>query len=148
MPLASYSHEWKTMPQELLPIAATRPPDGHPLVMVKILAADFRFRAQGIEVEGFNDIGVDLQYSREDSARRFHDSPIHIPPYWIDKYPVTDGQFEKFFDAMHYDPQDDFNFLRDWQNGNFPRGWDNKPVTWISVEGARTYATWRQALTA
>ena len=34
------------------------------------------------------------------------------------------------------------NFLRDWKNGNYPSGWDNKPVTWVSLEDARAYATW------
>ena len=34
------------------------------------------------------------------------------------------------------------NFLRDWKNGNYPEGWDNKPVTWVSLEDARAYATW------
>jgi formylglycine-generating enzyme required for sulfatase activity len=34
------------------------------------------------------------------------------------------------------------NFLRDWQNGRYPAGWDSKPVTWVSLEDARAYAAW------
>jgi hypothetical protein len=34
------------------------------------------------------------------------------------------------------------NFLRDWKNGAFPQGWDNRPVTWVSLEDARAYAKW------
>jgi formylglycine-generating enzyme required for sulfatase activity len=43
-------------------------------------------------------------------------------------------------DATKYHPQDDHNFLRDWSNSNCPRGWENKPLTWISLEDARAYA--------
>jgi len=141
-PLASYSHEWKVTTQQIVPIAATKPPSGTPADMVKIPAADFDFRVQGIEIEGFDDIGVDVQYPWEDTPRRFHDHPMQVKPFWIDKYPVTNAQFKKFVDATHYHPQDDLNFLRDWKDGTYPTGWENKPVTWVSVEDARAYAAW------
>jgi len=141
-PLASYSHEWKVLPQQIVPIAATKPPSGSPSDMVKIPEGDFAFRVEGIEIEGFNDIGVDVQYPWEDTPRRFHDHPTHVKSFWIDKYPVTNAQFKKFLDATHYHPKDDLNFLRDWSNGNYRAGWDNKPVTWISLEDARAYAAW------
>jgi iron(II)-dependent oxidoreductase len=141
-PLASYSHEWKVLPQQIVPIAASKPPSGSPADMVKIPEADLDFRVEGIEIEGFDDIGVDVQYPWEDSPRRFHDHPMHVKSFWIDKYPVTNAQFKRFLDATHYHPQDDLNFLRDWSNGNYPAGWDNKPVTWVSLEDARAYATW------
>ncbi len=141
-PLASYSHEWKVLPQEIVPMAATKPAAGSPADMVKIPEADFDFRIAGIEIEGFDDIGVDVQYPWEDSPRRFHDHPMHVKSFWIDKYPVTNAQFKKFLDANHYHPQDDLNFLRDWTNGTYPAGWENKPVTWVSLEDARAYAAW------
>ena len=47
-------------------------------------------------------------------------SIIHVKSFWIDKYPVTNAEFKKFLDATHYRPQDDLNFLRDWQNGAYP----------------------------
>ena len=141
-PLASYSHEWIVLPQQIVPIASTKVPSGSPADMVKIPAAEFLFRVQGIEVEGFNDIGVDVQYPWEDTARRFHEHPMHVKSFWMDKYPVTNAQFKKFMDATHYNPQDDLNFLRDWQNGSYPAGADNKPVTWVSLEDARAYAAW------
>ncbi len=141
-PLASFSNEWKVTSQQLVPIARTKPPTGSPAEMVKIPAADFDFRVQGIEIEGSDDIGVDVQYPWEDSPRRFHDHPLHVDAFWIDKYPVTNAQFKKFMDATHYHPQDDLNFLRDWQNGSYPAGWENKPVTWVSLEDSRAYASW------
>jgi formylglycine-generating enzyme required for sulfatase activity len=129
--LSSYSHEWNVLPQKIVAIAATKPPIGTPPDMVKIPEGDFQFRVQGIEIEGFNDIGVDVQYPWENAPRRFHDRPLRIKAFWIDKYPVTNAQFKKFIDAAHYNPQDDVNFLRDWQSGKYPEGWDNKPVTWV-----------------
>src|SRR5665648_1052230 len=36
----------------------------------------------------------------------------------------------------------DLNFLLDWKKGNYPEGWANRPVTWISLEDARAYASW------
>ncbi len=142
MSLSSYAHEWKTMPQQIVTIAATKPAAGSPPDMVKIPEGDFRFKVNGIEVEGFDDIGVDVQFPWEDSPRRFHNRAMHLKSYWIDKFPVTNAQFKKFADAAHYHPQDDLNFLHDWKDGNFPAGWDNKPVTWVSLEDARAYAAW------
>jgi gamma-glutamyl hercynylcysteine S-oxide synthase len=44
--------------------------------MMKIPGGDFLFKVQGIEIEGSNDIGVDVQYPWEDSPRRFHEHPM------------------------------------------------------------------------
>jgi len=142
MRLASYSHEWKVAPQQIVPMAATKPPSGSPADMVKIPAGDFAFRVEGIEIEGFNDMGVDVQYPWEDTPRRFHDHSMHVKAFWIDKYPVTNAQFKRFMDATQYHPRDDLNFLRDWKDGNYPASWDNKPVTWVALEDARAYAAW------
>jgi gamma-glutamyl hercynylcysteine S-oxide synthase len=141
-PLASYSHNWDVLPQQIVSIPAAKAPTSAPADMVKIPEADFEFNISGIEIEGFNDIGVDVQYPWEDTPRRFHQHPIHVKSFWIDKYPVTNAQFKKFLDTAHYHPQDDLNFLRDWHGGTYPVGWDNKPVTWVSIEDARAYAHW------
>jgi formylglycine-generating enzyme required for sulfatase activity len=141
-PLASYSSEWKTLPQQLVEIEPTRPAADAPEGMVKIAGGDYVFKVQGIEIEGFDDIGVDVQYPWEDMPRRFHEHRMQIKPFYIDKYPVTNSQFKKFIDATHYHPKDDLNFLRDWKNGSYPDGWGNKPVTWVSQEDARAYAKW------
>jgi len=141
-PLASYSHEWKVLPQQIVPIAATQPASTPPPDMIKIPGGDFLFDVQGIEIEGSDDIGVDVQYPWENSPQRFHQHPMQVRSFWIDTYPVTNAQFKKFLDSTHYHPPDDLNFLRDWKNGTFPEGWDHKPVTWVSLEDARAYAAW------
>jgi iron(II)-dependent oxidoreductase len=141
-PLVTFSHQWEVLPQRIVPIAGTKPPSTAPAEMIKVPAADFSFRVSGIEIEGYNDIGVDVQYPWEDTPRRFHDHPMEIKSFWIDKYPVTNVEFKRFVTATHYHAQDDLNFLRDWKDGNYPNGWDNKPVTWVSQEDARAYAAW------
>ena len=80
---------------------------------------------------------MDVQYLWEDSPRRHHDHVIEIKPFFVDRYPVTNAQFKKFVDAARYRPQDDHNFLRDWKNGTYPEGSENKSVTWVSLEDAR-----------
>jgi formylglycine-generating enzyme required for sulfatase activity len=141
-PLASYSHEWTTLPQQLVPIVKTALAKSQPSGMSAIPSADFVFRVNGIEIEGTNDEGVDVQYPGESSARRYHEMKIHIPAFWIDTFPVTNAQFKVFLDAAKYHPADDHNFLRGWNSNNYPEGWDNKPVTWVSIEDARAYAVW------
>ncbi len=141
-PLASYPSEWKTMPQKMVEIAPTKPAAKAPDGMVKIDGGEYVFKVQGIEIEGYNDIGVDVQYPWEDMPRRFHEHRMEIKPFYIDKYPVTNAEFKKFIDATHYRPADELNFLRDWKNGTYREGWDRKPVTWVSMEDARAYANW------
>ena len=110
--------------------------------MIRIDGGDYLFVVQGIEIEGSNDIGVDVQYPWENSPRRFHEHTLQIKPFYIDKYPVTNAEFKRFMDATNYHPKDDLNFLKDWNGGAFPEGMANKPVTWVSIEDAREYAKW------
>lgn len=141
-PLNSFSDAWTTLSQKLVEIAPAQPAQGAPEGMVLVPANNFDFRVNGIEIEGMDDEGVDVQYPWEPSARRYHNHEMHIASFWIDKYPVTNAEFKKFLDATQYHPADDHNFLRDWKNGNYPDGWGKKPVTWVSLEDARAYAKW------
>jgi gamma-glutamyl hercynylcysteine S-oxide synthase len=141
-PLEDFSHEWHSLKQQLVPIEATKAASASREGMVKIPAADFVFRVNGIEIEGQNDEGVDFQYPWEPSARRYHEHEMQIASFWMDKYPVTHADYQRFIDATHYHPADDHNFLKDWTNGTHPEGWGNKPVTWVSLEDARAYAHW------
>jgi iron(II)-dependent oxidoreductase len=141
-PLSAYSHAWRFLPQQISeiepsPLAASAPPG-----MVQIPAAQFEFRVSGIEIEGDNDIGVDVQYPWEDSPRRQHLKTLDLKSFYMDRHPVTNAEFKKFLDAAHYHPNDDHNFLKDWSNGSYPAGWADKPVTWVSLEDARAFANW------
>ncbi len=141
-PLSSYSHQWEPLLQQLVEIPESRPVSAAPEGMVRVDGGDYLFRVEGIEIEGSNDAGVDVQYPWEDSPRRFHEHRMQIKPFYMDKYPVTNQEFKKFVDAAQYQPKDSLNFLKDWKNGTYPDGWANKPVTWVSIEDAREYAKW------
>jgi gamma-glutamyl hercynylcysteine S-oxide synthase len=141
-PLAAFSQEWHFLPQELVTITQTKPAANPPPGMVLIPAAIYDFQVSGIEIEGDNDIGVDVQYPWEDSPRRHHKHTIRIKAFYFDRFLVTNSGFKKFLDATGYHPLDDYNFLKDWTNGTYPEGWANKPVTWVSLEDARAYCRW------
>jgi formylglycine-generating enzyme required for sulfatase activity len=140
--LSTYSAEWRFLPQNLLAMPVAESAKGASTGMVKIPAADFEFRVTGVEIEGGNDIGVDVQMPWENSPRRHHSQLMRVKSFYIDRYPVTNLDYKRFLDATHYHPKDDHNFLRDWKDGTYPDGWGRKPVTWVSIEDARAYATW------
>ena len=140
--LDSFSRERRVLTQQMVEIPPTKPAATAPAGMVTIPAGDFDFQVEGIEIEGANEIGVDVQYPWENSPRRNHHHTMHIKSFHIDRYPVTNAEFKKFLDATKYHPKDDHNFLKDWKNGTYPAGWENKPVTWVSLEDARAYAAW------
>jgi gamma-glutamyl hercynylcysteine S-oxide synthase len=141
-PLSSYANHWKTLGQQMVAIGPAKAAGAAPEGMVAIPGGGYVFKVQGIEIEGFNDIGVDVQYPWEDMPRRFHEHRMTVARFYMDKYPVTNAEFKKFIDATHYQPADALNFLRDWKDGAYPQGWANKPVTWVSLEDARAYAKW------
>ena len=141
-PLSSLSREWRALPQHIVEIAPTKPPETEPEGMVRIPEGDFNFEVSGIEVEGGNQAGVDVQMPWEDSPRRNHQRLMHLKTFYIDRYPVTNAQFKAFLEATKYHPSHDHNFLRRWQGGSYPEGWAAKPVTWVSLEDARAYAAW------
>jgi len=62
--------------------------------------------------------------------------------FYMDKYPVTNAQFLKFINATDYKPTDTANFLKHWTNLKITAGQENFPVTWISYEDAKAYASW------
>jgi len=109
--------------------------------MVRIPEGDFEFRVEGIEIEGFNDIGVDVQYPWEDTPRRFHDHPMHLKSFWIDKYPVPTRSSRSSSMPPTIVRRTILNFLRDWQNGKYPMaGTTNQSLG--ALEDARAYSAW------
>jgi gamma-glutamyl hercynylcysteine S-oxide synthase len=141
-PLSAFSAEWQKTPQTLVEIPPTKPAHETPAGMIRIIGGDYLFIVNGIEIEGSNDVGVDVQYPWEISPRRYHENRMQIKPFYIDKYPVTNADFKKFLDATQYHPKDGLHFLKDWKGGTYPEGSANKPVTWVSIEDAREYAKW------
>lgn len=141
-PLSSFSAEWRSLPQKIVEIERTKRTKEAPPGMVRIPAAEYEFAVQGIEIEGETWDGLDVQYPWEPNPRRSHRQRLNIETFFIDRCPVTNAQYKAFLDATGYWPKDDHHFLRHWQNKRPPAAWQNKPVTWVSLEDARAYAQW------
>ena len=110
--------------------------------MLAIPGGAFDFVVDGIEIEGQLWDGVDVQYPWEPSPRRFHRQRLSMEPFFIDRTPVTNAQFLAFVGATAHAPRDAHHFLADWRDGKPQPGWDDRPVTWVSLDDARAYATW------
>lgn len=141
-PLASFSTQWRAIPQRITEVLPTAPSAKAPEGMVTIPAGEFVFAVGGVEIEGQTWDGLDVQYPWEPSPRRHHCRRMTMKPFHIDRYPVTNAQFKAFLDASGYRPRDAHNFLRHWLDGAPRPSWENKPVIWVSLEDARAYAAW------
>lgn len=134
----------KPLAQAVVPISLTKPAATTPVGMVRIPAAqNYLFSTRNVVIEGdpLPD-AVGFQYPWESHPSRAQQHTMDIASFYIDRYPVTNKQYKAFLDATRYHPRDDHNFLKDWHNGSYPQGWENKPVTWVSLEDARAYARW------
>lgn len=141
-PLAAYAAGWQPLAQQMVAIAPTRAARRAPDGMVEIPAAQFSFKVHGIEIEGENKPGLDVQYPWEAVARRHHLHSLAIKRFYIDRHPVTNAQYLAFVRASGYRPADGHNYLRHWVDGA-PRGGDEqRPVVWVSLEDARAYLRW------
>ncbi len=65
--LADFSAEWKFLPQSQVLIKSTKVAETPPSGMVRIPGGPFKFIVSGIEIEGGDSVGVDVQYPWEDS---------------------------------------------------------------------------------
>lgn len=67
---------------------------------------------------------------------------IEMNRFFMDRYPVTNKQFYHFIQETGYRPADTTGYLRHWKNGMYPKGMENHPVVWVSIDDARAYARW------
>ncbi|TPE44048.1 formylglycine-generating enzyme family protein [Pontibacter mangrovi] len=97
--------------------------------MVKIPAGKFTFKAtQGDDF---------IPYPKYNQGRTYQ-----MNAFYMDKYPVTNAQFEEFLNKSKYTPADTANFLKHWVDGKIPAGTEDHPVTYVSYEDAKAYAKW------
>lgn len=141
-PLRDYPARWQVLPQRIVDVAPTAAASSAPPGMVRVGGGRFDFRVSGIEIEGGDSAGVDVQFPWEEAPRRHHRIEIDVAPFYIDRHPVTNAEFKRFIDATGYRPADAHNFLRHFVGSTYPEGWGNKPVTWVALDDARAYAQW------
>ena len=144
IPLSQYSAAWTPLPQKIVPIVKTSVSANLQKGMKLIQGTkNYLFESKGVMIEG-NPLpdAVGVQHPWQDHPSRSQKHRMTIPSFYMDIYPVTNKEYKEFINKTHYHPKDDYNFLKDWKDGKYPQGWDNKPVTWVSIEDARTYAVW------
>ena len=62
---------------------------------------------------------------------------VHLDAFYIDQYEVTNLEYKKFIDATQF-PE----LPGHWEEGEFPKGGKDLPVTNITWREALTYALW------
>src|SRR5207237_6049226 len=79
-------------------------------------------------------------------AAEYHVSPdllgtqpyreVELPPFWIDKYEVTNAQYRLFLEATGHRPP------IAWLDRGFPKGMEDRPVTGVDFDDALAYSRW------
>ena len=67
---------------------------------------------------------------------------IAMPHYCMDKYPVTNKQFQLFIRQSSYSPADTTNYLKHWIHGSPQKGMEDMPVVYVSPADAKAYGKW------
>ena len=104
-----------------------------PRGMVEIPAGSFKFSTS----RSFLSPNEAIPYPDYSAARL-----VTVRKFFMDRYPVTNRQFAAFLKASHYRPKDPTNFLKHWVKGAPPKGFENHPVVYVSLEDAKAYARW------
>ncbi len=150
-PLQRYSKEWVMLQQTVVPIAPTPPaappPSAPPEGTVYVPHnASYRFVSSGLEIEGNDGDGVDVQFPWEDKPRRDHNATVDVGPFYIDRFPVTNRRYAAYLNATGYLPDDAYNWLRHWGGASEPPARiADAPVTWVSLGEARRFCAWAGA---
>lgn len=77
-------------------------------------------------------------YSLGNSQERYDERPqllVHLGAFLIDRYEVSNAQFQRFIDQSGYSPQGP------WKEG-FPTGGEKLPVRFVTWYDAQAYAQW------
>ena len=115
------------------PTTPTPPPPSAPAGMVLIPAGEFQMGSN--DPEASND-----------------EQPVHtvyVDAFFMDEHEVTNLEYKKFVRANPRWGKDridrgfhDGDYLQHWQGNDYPSGYANHPVTWVSWYTAMAYAGW------
>lgn len=145
-PLASYSTQWNYLLQTMVPIPWTPVPASQPQNTVLLAAVNAMYISFGVEIEGDDTVGIDVQYWWEMTPRKEHYAQLPQGGLFIDKHPVTCSEYQTYLKATQYKPVDNTNYLKNWDSspsGPVPgTGYADKPVTYLSLNEARGYCQW------
>jgi iron(II)-dependent oxidoreductase len=88
-----------------------------------------------------------IEHSQEPHPNSKHDHVLAVPAFWIDKFPVTNAQYEAYLNASGYTPTDATNWLTFWDHNNRssssqptpPVSGLKQPVTGVGLAEARAF---------
>merc|ERR1711907_7733 len=131
------------LPQTMVGISKTPVQSSAPSGMVLIPKNNFSFVVKGVEIEGDDNHGVDVQYPWEEHPAREHSHTMELGPFYMDQYPVTTAQYSEYLQATKYEPEDSYNYLKNWNGSTTPPdALKDVPVTYVSLNEARKYCAW------
>ena len=141
IPLENLSETWAALPQKMHEEPNTPIPLETPSEMVLIPAGKFLFNSTGLEIEGLEDSGVDVQFPWETQPQRSHQNLLFLQAIYMDKYPVTNKKWKQYLMESGYISQDPTNYLLFWNDGkkDYDEALDDVPVTWISPQEAQSF---------
>lgn len=150
IPLQSYSDLPHTLNQIMVNYGKTTPliSDLQIIGMNLIPGSEsYEFIVDGIEIETGLSKTADCQFPWEDAPSIYHNKTMKIESFYMDKTPITNSQYKLYLDKSGYIPVISKNYLKDWiidENGskNYPNGWDNKPINWITLNEAKEYCNY------
>lgn len=67
---------------------------------------------------------------------------LEMRGFFMDRYPVTNRQWETFIRETGYEAEDTSNYLKHWVNGQCPEGEGDYPVVFINLDDVQAYASW------
>ena len=143
-PLKAYSKAWTFLPQVMVPMGQTPLAKTAPKGMVHIPACtNYSLVTTGIEIEGDDAHGVDVQYPWERQPRKDHKAVLSLKPFYMDRLPVTNERYAEYLTATGYVPDDPANFLKFWNGSKTaPTAIAAMPVTYVSLNEARAFCAW------
>ncbi len=147
VPLYSIDATWKYLEQTRVPIEKTKVQSSAPAGTVFVpLNQSWSFVVSGVEIEGDDNHGVDVQYPWEDHPQREHSQKISVGNFYMDKFPVTIGNYSEYLSATGFKPADPYRWLLNWKGSRTPpEALLDKPVTYVSLDEARAYCAWKGA---
>jgi len=101
--------------------------------MVDVPAGPFIMGSDKVDTEGIGgQMGLIRPLYQDEHPMR----ELSLPEFFIDRYEVTQGQYQIFLEKTGFDPPPV------WRGGRAPAGRENHPVTFVSWYDAREYCRW------
>ena len=150
-PLSAFDGRWHYLDQTMVDAGAktaVRPLHDAKPDEVYVPGGSFDFVAKGVELEGDEGSGVGEQFPWEMHPQKAHEHNVQVGAMYVDTFPVTNAKYAAYLAATSYAPADAANWLKqgfDFAADGTPvapkAGWEQKPVTYVSLADARAFCT-------